>query len=121
MTEQLQFFSSLDFPGRSTLLLREIAEKIGCSVRHLCTQVEEGKLVVINIATFKTNRLAARVPIECYRDYVLTNLSGPVDLRMKFLATMPEATRQQLFIEVARSFPAAARKGLMHSLNEALR
>lgn len=121
MPEQLQFFASLDFPGRTTLLLREIAERVGCSVKHLCNQIEEGQLVAVDIGSASADRLSARVPIECYRDWILKNLTGPVDLRMRFLSGLPEATRQQLMVELARSFPPAAHRGLMRTLQEALK
>lgn len=121
MTEQLQFFASLDFPGRTTLLLREIAERVGCSIRHLCNQIEEGELVAMDIGSKASDRLAARVPIECYREWVLKNLTGPVDMRMRFLRDLPEATRRQLLIELMRSFPSDARKGLVRQLQEATR
>jgi len=122
MAEQLQFLASLDFPGRSTLLLREIAERLGCSIKHLCNQIDEGKLVVLDIASSDSDRLAARVPIEFYRDYILKCATDKnVDLRMRFLRDLPEATRRQLLLELWRSFPADAHRGLVRQLQEAAR
>jgi hypothetical protein len=121
MTEQLQFFASLDFPGRTTLLLREIAERVGCSVKHLCNQIDEQELAAIDIGSKGSDRVSARVPVECYREWVLKNLTGPVDLRMRFLADLPEVTRRQLLAELLRSFPAPARKGIARQLWEAAR
>lgn len=119
--EQITFFASLDFPGRSTLLLREIAQRVGCSVRHLCNQIEEGELAAIDIGSKASDRLSARVPIEAYRQWILKNLTGDIDARMRFLADLPEATRRQLILDLARSFPASAYRGLIREIQEALR
>ena len=48
--DQLTFLASLDFPGRTTLGLGEIAERVGCTVRHLLNQIDEGKFAGLNIA-----------------------------------------------------------------------
>ena len=50
MPEQLQFFGSLDFPGRTTLMLWEIAARLGCTVRHLLNEVDSGTLTGLDIA-----------------------------------------------------------------------
>jgi hypothetical protein len=42
--EQLQLFASLDFPGRSTLMIWEIANRLGVTVRHLLNQIDDGAL-----------------------------------------------------------------------------
>jgi hypothetical protein len=99
--EQLQFFASLDFPGRTTLLLAEMAEKLGVSKRHLQKEVEAGVLTVLDVRGKHASQACWRVPVECYRDYVITRLSGP--RRSDFLAVLPPATRRQLIAELQAS------------------
>jgi hypothetical protein len=103
MSEQLNFFASLDFPGRTTLGLDEIAERVGCTRQHLLNQIDEGKFTGLNIASQTTARRAMRVPIECYRSWVLACLTGPVDFKMRFLRDLPAAARRQLIQELNTS------------------
>lgn len=100
MPEQLQFFASLDFPGRTTVQLWEIAERLGCSVQHLLNEIDQGALVGVDIASAKVSRRAMRIPVECYRSYILGHLTGPVDFKMRFLRDLPVATRRQLIEEL---------------------
>jgi hypothetical protein len=99
--EQLQFFASLDFPGRTTLLLSEMAEKLGVSPRHLQKEVESGVLTVLDVRGKHASQACWRVPVECYRDYVITRLSGP--RRRDFLGVLPPATRRDLILELQTS------------------
>ena len=101
--EQLQLFASLDFPGRSTLLLWEIADRLGCTVQHLLNEVDSGDLAVLNIASASSNRRACRVPIECYRAYILKRLVGSTDVRMHFLKELPKPIRRQLIEDLRES------------------
>jgi len=101
--EQTDFFASLDFPGRSSLYLWEIAAKIGCSLQHLLNEIEQGALVGVDIRSGSAARRAIRVPVECYRAYILKRLTGPVDFKMAFLADLPAATRRQLIVELSAS------------------
>lgn len=103
---QLDFFASLDFPGRTTVLLWEIAERLGCSVNHLLELVDQGELAGVDVSSRKVSRRAMRVPVECYRDFVLQRLTGPVDFRMRFLRDLPAATRRQLIRELEQSLRA---------------
>jgi hypothetical protein len=96
--EQLNFFASLDFPGRTTLLLSEMAEKLGVSVRHLQKEVEQGALTVLDMKGKQATQSCWRVPVECYRDYVVTRLSGPK--RPEFLRALPPATLRELVKEM---------------------
>ncbi len=87
---QLEFpFFSMDFPNRATLSVREVAEKLGCSQRHVHDLIDEGKLGCINLSP-GGGRAFRRIPIEAYRDFILQNFSG--DLRTQFLRTLPLAT-----------------------------
>jgi len=102
MNEQLQFFGSLDFPGRTTLMLWEIASRLGCTVRHLLNEVDSGTLTGLDIAA-QPSRRAMRIPVESYRAYILTKVTGPVDFKMQFLRELPAATRRQLIDELTAS------------------
>jgi hypothetical protein len=101
--EQLHFFASLDFPDRTTVQLREIAKRLGCSVKHLLNEVDSGALVGIDIKAARVSRRAMRIPVECYRAYILHRLTGPVDFKMQFLHDLPAATRRQLLVELQAS------------------
>lgn len=101
--EQMTFFPSLDFPGRTTLMLWEIAQRLGCTVNHLLELVDQNELTGVNISSANAGRRAMRVPVECYRDFILKRLTGPVDFRMRFLRDLPAATRRQLIAELNQS------------------
>ncbi len=103
MPEQLQLFASLDFPGRSTLLLWEIADRLGCTVNHLLNEVDSGELVVLNIASASSNRRACRVPLECYQNFILKRLTGPVESSLVFLQQLPIPLRRQLIEDLKSS------------------
>ena len=103
MPEQLQLFASLDFPSRSTLMLWEIADRLGCTVRHLLNQVDSGELVVIDLASKGSDRRAARVPVESYRAFIMKRLTGPADVRMQFLRDLSPAIRRQLIEDLRAS------------------
>lgn len=101
--EQLTFFASLDFPGRSSLYLWEISERLGCTVAHLLNLVDSGDFVGIDVASTSSSRRSMRVPVECYRNFILKRLSGPVDFKMQFLRDLPAETRRQLIEELKAS------------------
>lgn len=100
MAEQLHLFASLDFPNRTTITVPEMAEKLGVSARHLENEVEKGGLVALNVKGVNARKSSLRIPVECYRDYILKRLTGPVDVRMRFLADLPPHTRRQLISEL---------------------
>jgi hypothetical protein len=101
--EQLQLFASLDFPGRSTLMIWEIASRLGVTVRHLLNQIDSGALVVLDLKDPASSRRCARVPIECYRAYIARQLTGPVDVRSAFIRTLPPVERRALIRELEAS------------------
>lgn len=70
-------FWSLDFEGRDTLTVDEIAAKLRCTRQHILDLIDERALGAIDIAgrDNKTSRRAARVPIECWRDFVLASMT----------------------------------------------
>lgn len=114
--EQLTFFASLDFAGRTTLGLAEIAEKLGCTVQHLLNEIERGAFQGLNLAASHAGRRAMRIPVECYRAYVLSKLTGAVDLRMQFLADLPVASRREVATAIYTTLPDAERRSLIASL-----
>ena len=101
-SEQLAFpFASLDFFGRSTLALGEIAEKLGCSVDHLLNECEHGALCGVDLKGAKASRRNVRVPIESYRAYVLSRVTDP--FRADFIKDLPRAVRLELLVEIEKS------------------
>lgn len=101
--EQLNFFHSLDFPGRTTLYLWEIAERLGCSVRHLLNEVDAGALVGLDLSADKSKRRSMRVPIESYQTFVVAHLTAPVSARVQHIKNLPRAVRLQLIEELKAS------------------
>ena len=103
-TEQLNFFASIDFPpGRTSVTLAEVAAKLSCTVQHLLNEIDSGTLAGLDIKSAGVSRRSIRLPIECYRNYVLQKLTGPVDFRMRFLRDLPAATRRDLIQELQAS------------------
>ncbi len=97
--EQIVFpFASLDFPGRGSVTLAEISEKLRCSVEHLLNEVEAGAFPgALDIKGTGASRRTIRVPIEGYRAYVLQRMTGP--WRADFVRDLPRATRRELLRE----------------------
>jgi len=116
MPEQLQFFASLDFPGRTVVTLAEVGERLGCTPEHLGNEIERGALVALDIAATGVSRRAIRVPIECYRTYVLSRLTGPVDFKMRFLRDLPPAVRHELIRELVDTLPDPERRAFLRQL-----
>ncbi len=115
--EQLQLFASLDFPGRTVVLVREMAERLGVSVRHLLNEIDDGSLGVLDLKSAGSSRRAARIPIECYRAYVAKRLSGTDQTVAAFILSLPRAVRRSLILEL----PAEERRALCLELKESLK
>lgn len=115
------FYASLDFPGRSTLMLWEIAERLGQSVQHLLNEVDRGHLIGIDLRNPDVSRRCIRIPIESYHNFVLQRLTGPADFKMKFLRDLPATTRCQLMIELFESLAAGDRRQVLGKLKEKLK
>ncbi len=93
---QLSFpFPSLDFEGRTTLTVREIAEKLGWTVKHICDLIDEGKIGSIDGRSTGARRASYRVPIESYHDWIITSFTLPRD-RMRIMAHLPKSTLRSL-------------------------
>lgn len=68
-------FPSLDFPGRATVTVGEIADKLGYSPKHICNLIEDGSLIDIDGRRKGRVKRSTRVPIESYHAFVLNRLS----------------------------------------------
>lgn len=94
--EQLHFaFASLDFPGRVSLRVEEVAHKLGLTVRHVTSLIVEGKLIANDFRGRDSGRACYRIPIEAYRDYVSGCVTSPVE-RLRLLRDLPRATLIEL-------------------------
>lgn len=96
MSEQLQFgFASLDFPGRVSLRIEEVADKLGVTAQHIIDLIVEGKLQALDMRGQGATRALYRIPIECYRDFIVKSLTAPTE-RMRLLRELPKATLRDL-------------------------
>lgn len=99
MPEQLQFpFPSLDFPGRATLTVTEMAERIGVSDQTILNLADEGEIPGIDLKGKAATRRCLRVPIEGWRNFILKRLTGP--MQRDFLRTLPKATLRDLHRDI---------------------
>jgi len=97
--EQLAFpFSSLDFPGRTNMSLDEISLRLGCSVDHLLNECEHGALCGLDLKGAKATRRFVRVPIESYRAYVVSRMTGP--FRRDFIRDLPREVQHELLVQL---------------------
>lgn len=115
--EQLTFFASLDFPGRTTLYLWEIAERLGCTVKHLLEQVDSGKLIGLDLKSKGVSRRAMRIPVECYRQYILSQCTGPSESRAQFFHSLPAGVRSDVIRSLWSSLSAHERRDLIRDLS----
>lgn len=90
-------FASLDFPGRTTLRVSEVAERLGIVAEQVIAFIEQGELGNLNISA-GTKRRHMRIPIEAYRDFIIRRIDGPS--RPLFLKTLPPATLRQIQREI---------------------
>lgn len=106
MSEQLAFpFASLDFPGRVSLRVEEVARKLGLTTRHLTDLISEGKLHALDHRSKDAGRACYRIPIEAYRDYVAGCVTSPVE-RLRLLRDLPRATLLELQREIKQLLAA---------------
>lgn len=93
-------FVSLDFPGRTTLTMDEIADRLGVTAQHVIDLVEEGALCpAVDLAGKGASRRLLRVPVESYRNFIVARMTGPA--RLHFLRSLPAAVLAQLRAELA--------------------
>jgi|GEM_PF-1462012 len=75
--QQLELpFALLEMHGRTTLSVREVAERLGCTTRHVCELIASQTLCAINIGMGES-RTSARIPVECFRDFVIRSMTCP--------------------------------------------
>jgi excisionase family DNA binding protein len=97
----------MDFPGRVTLRVEEIAEKLRVTPKHVGDLIAEGKLGAVNTAGRDASRACYRIPIEDWRDYILRNMTAPAEGLARFLHALPVPTRRQLVHELQQSLRSA--------------
>ncbi|MBP8257097.1 MAG: hypothetical protein KAX37_07200 [Opitutaceae bacterium] len=105
-------FASLDFAGRDTVTLGEIARKLGGSLDHFANLVEDGTIVACDLTRHIGGRRMVRVPVEEYRRFVLSRMT--TTRRTEFLGELPTATRREIAEECLARMPR-------HELAELLR
>jgi hypothetical protein len=106
MSEQLQFpFPSLDFPGRSSLPVKEIAEKLGITNQHILDLVEDGVFTGLDLKGRDSAKRCLRIPIEVYRDFIVSRMTGPY--RAQLIRQLPKATLRDLRKEIDAALVAA--------------
>lgn len=101
---QLDFFPSLDFPGRTTLMVSEIADRLGYSAKHVCGLIEDGSIPALDGKSQDAAKPSFRVPIESYRNFIVARVNGP--MRSEFIRALPAATRRALIAELQASLKA---------------
>lgn len=105
---QIEFpYASLDFPGRTTIYVHEIAARTGYCLQHIINQVDQGLLIALDAKSTFSSRRAMRVPVEEYRAWVLRNLTGPAVTRNEFLDTLPKHVLLALHEDISRRIRAA--------------
>lgn len=97
-------FACLDFPGRSTVTLAEIAQKLGGTAQHYINLVEDGTITALDLTRHVGSRRMLRIPIEEYQRYVLSRLTRRD--RQNFLAELPPETLRELAAEIAARLAA---------------
>jgi excisionase family DNA binding protein len=107
MSRALQFefpFASLDFPGRTTLSVDEVAERLGVTAQHVLDLIAENLITGIDLKGRAATRRLIRIPIESYRNFVVERMTGPA--RRDFLRTLPPATLRDLQRELTEILAA---------------
>ncbi len=118
-TEQMIFpFPSLDFPGRAMIPIWEMAKKLGKSTDHLLNEVEHGALVGVDFKGAKASRRDIGVPIESYRQYILTRMTG--EFRRDFIRDLPAGVKRQLRWEMIGASDKTELHELLVMVKEAL-
>lgn len=71
-------FPSLDFPERKALTPDEVAQRLGCTGRHIRELVDEGRIEAIDISGRNniSDRKTCRIPVEAYRQFILGSLTS---------------------------------------------
>lgn len=96
-------FACLDFPGRDTVKVWEIAAKLGYSHQHIFEHIDAGRLVALDSALVLSRR-NLRVPVDEYRRWVLSLLTGPA--RRTFFSELPKPVLREIAAEIAAQLAA---------------
>jgi hypothetical protein len=96
-------FASLDFLGRHYVTLSEIAEKLGGTPEHFSNLVDDGTLVAFDLARHVGSRRMIRIPIEEYRRFVVSRLTGKK--RAEFLAEVPPDSLSGILDDILAQLP----------------
>lgn len=107
-------FACLDFPGRETVTVWEIAGKLGVTSQHVLDHVDENRLVALDTKLVASRR-NLRVPVDEYRRWVLSLLTGPA--RRQFLAELPQPVLRDIAAEILTS---PARREFLAELPQAV-
>jgi excisionase family DNA binding protein len=67
--------AALQFPNRTALNVREVAGKLGISVRHVTDLIDEGRIDAINVSG--DARKHYRVPLDAFYKFVRRNSTAP--------------------------------------------
>jgi len=70
-------FPSLDFSGRVTLTVLEVAAKLGWTAKHVADLIVEGQLGALDGKGKSAYRSSYRIPIEDYREFIVSRMTGP--------------------------------------------
>lgn len=99
-------FSLLDTQGKVVLSVREVAERLGCTTQHVANLIASGHLAALSIGQGQS-RMAARIPVEAFRDFVIRSLTVPFDRSP--LRTLPTQALIRMHREIGEHL---ARKGI---------
>ena len=78
-----------------SLRVEEVAAKLGVTAQHIIDLIVEGKLQGLDMRGRDASRALYRIPIECYRDFVVRSLTAPTE-RLRLLRELPKATLRDL-------------------------
>ena len=76
-------YPSLNFPGRSTLRVQEIAAKLRIHPKHVIDLIIEGKFGSVDVCGLNASRSCYRIPIEAYREFISSSTTLPNDLQAR--------------------------------------
>lgn len=106
-TTQIELpFACLDFSGRGSVPVWEIAKKIGVTRQHILDHIDAGTLIALD-TKLVGKRSNMRVPVDEYRRWVLVRLIN-LETRRDFIAQLPEPTVRELVKELTARLNALA-------------
>jgi hypothetical protein len=108
MSRAVQFefpFASLDFPGRTTLNVDEVALRLGITAQHVLDLIDEHLITGIDLKGKDASRRLIKIPIESYRNFIVERVTGPA--RRDFLRALPTASLREIHIEIGELLSAA--------------